>query len=51
MAMTRMACEPEVMAVEAQIVEVLGLPLTYEVDEDVVTLSNGEASLVLRRTP
>ena len=39
------------MAVEAQIVEVLSLPLTYEADDDVVTLSNGESSLVLRRTP
>ncbi len=51
MAMTRMACEPDVMAVEAQIIEVLSQPLTYEADDDVVTLSNGESSLVLRRTP
>jgi heat shock protein HslJ len=51
MAMTRMACEPAVMEVETRIVEVLGLPLTFEADGDVLTLSNGDSSMVLRRVP
>ena len=51
MALTRMACEGDVMEFENAVVQVLGDPLEYTLEGDELTLSNGESTLTLERIP
>jgi heat shock protein HslJ len=51
MALTRMACDGEVAEFETALVQMLDGPLDYTLESDVLTLSNGESTLVLQPIP
>ncbi len=50
-ALTKMACEPGAMAVEAAVVGTLVGTLGYAIDADVLTMSGGASGLILRGAP
>lgn len=49
--LTKKACPPGVMAVEQAIVNVLGEPVAYTIEADLLTLRSGNAGLMLREAP
>ncbi len=51
MALTRMACEGDVMEFETAVVQMLDGPLEYTLESDDLTLSDGESTLTLERIP
>ena len=51
MALTRMACEGDVMEFEIAVVRMLGAPLEYTLESDELTLSDGESTLTLESSP
>ncbi len=51
MALTRMACEGDVMEFENAVVQMLDGPLEYTLESDDLTLSDGESTLTLQRIP
>ena len=48
---TKMACEPDAMAMEAAVSAVLTGEVAYSIDADVLTLDAGANGLILRATP
>jgi heat shock protein HslJ len=46
--LTKKACEPAVMAVEATVITVLSGAVDYAIDADVLTLDTGNAGLIFR---
>jgi len=50
LATTKMACEPDAMALEATVAAVLDGDVAYELDGDSLSLTNGTQSLVFRAT-
>ena len=47
-ATTRMACDEPTMEVEAHVLDVLQGTVTYEIEADVLTLTNGDLGLTYR---
>ena len=50
-ALTRMACEGDVMEFETAVVQLLAVPLEYTLESDELTLTDGESTLTLQRIP